>query len=800
LTISSETVARDHGVPSKILVEYLKSEIAEAEACRTLPFTMLLVISYALMAIAHDDAPNVRSVQDSLREDIIENANFAFTGPYMGHKNMEDVNSHADFWSWLMHGMLPLIFIQETPFHEGFNPDEPWYEEQIVSGDTFVPPEQRGLWLHFNRIVGGIRLVQERSGVDAEFPDDGFRCETRSQVLPLYNRLCVGGLDYNIDPELGLPAERAQTTINPQREEWLYVWEDYTTLQEKVTRLEQEAWLDRQTKKVELAIPVFNAELGLHTLVRANFYFSRGGHIWKKVIPQSQYASWHGWWYYGLYDAIWICCLLYIFVSETGEVHQVVTRKGFYGVCSEYINFWNLIDWISVVGGFVIIVYWATGVNDRSDLNGSVEKLGGMNVTADAAAYSEVVSDYFASLEKNVVAVRRLRLMIAAYPLIIIFRLFKLFSAQPRLALVTKTLSFAAGDLFHFMLIFMSVFVTFMIFGIVLFGREVRSFTTVPRAMVSCFRIMLGDIDWSELSVIGRTEAGIWLWLFVIIVSLLMLNMILAIIMDNYEEVKLQAGYSETLLEETQQAYRRWRGIRRGLYVPLTEVLDAVSVDPRLREQKTKKSLSTMLGGLIPFAGGKEGDEDDEEEEEDEEEEGEDAVPGSKGGLQHSRTMRDEDGDPVITVHRLITDVSKTCRAGKMSETQAMDILMGAVEDFHESHKKGADLQEVLQLTQTVNERVKKMVRVARKVNQQRDLGPVQELQKFAGELEQYIADVEAEREANQKEMESVQTLRSELEQRLLRLAPNNIASTSDANRSKTRRGALAPPGLQANN
>mmetsp|Transcript_64915 Transcript_64915/g.155047 ORF Transcript_64915/g.155047 Transcript_64915/m.155047 type:complete len:832 (-) Transcript_64915:8-2503(-) len=782
LTISSEKVAREHGVPSKILIEYLKSEIAEAEACRTLPFTLLLVISYAMMAIAHDDAPNVRSVQDSLREDIIENGNYAFTGPYFGDKNMEGVNSFADFWLWLRHGMLPLLFDQEREFHEGYNPDEPWYIDAVADGKTEVPPERRGFWLHYNRIVGGVRLVQERSGGDGDFPNDGFLCETAVQVLPLYNSKCVGGLDYNIDPELGLPAERAETTIDPQREQWLYVWEDYDNIEQTVIQMEQNDWLDRQTKKIEMAIPVYNAELGMHTLIRANFYFSRGGHIWKKVIPQSQYASWHSHWLYGLYDTIWMLCLLYIFISETAEIHSVIQRKGLYGIISDYINFWNFVDWSSVLCGLAIIIFWAAGHGDRTELNSSLEKLGSLSVLEDTASYEAVVKDYFALLEDNIVAVRRLRLMVAAYPLVIIFRLFKLFSAQPRLALVTKTLSFAAGDLFHFMIIFLSVFVTFMIFGIVLFGREVRSFTTVPRAMVSCFRIMLGDIDWAELSVIGRTEAAIWLWLFVIIVSLLMLNMILAIIMDNYEEVKLQAGYSETLVEETQQAYRRWRGIRNGLYVPLTEVLEAVGHDPRLQANKKRrgKSLTVMLGGMFSSS---QNDHDDDKEHDDMDDE-----------ISHSQTLDHELlkwEDPLIKVDNLITDVSETCRSGKMSETQAIDILMGAVEDYHEKHKKGADLNEVLQLSHSVNERVQKMARLARKVNLEKDRGPVEELRHYASELEVYIADVEAERQANQREMERVQALRSELEQRLLRLAPS-IGFPTDGNRGKTRRGAVS--------
>merc|ERR1719359_1104221 len=100
----------------------------------------------------------------------------------------------------------------------------------------------------------------------------------------------------------------------------------------------------------------------------------------------------------------------------------------------------------------------------------------------------------------------------------IVFRLFKAFSAQPRLALVTKTLTLASIDLMHL-----------------------------------CFLLLMGAIDWEAISTIGRLEAGIWMWCFFIIVVLLMLNMILAIVMDAYAEVKENAGNAETLVEEAVQ-------------------------------------------------------------------------------------------------------------------------------------------------------------------------------------------------------------------------------------------------------
>merc|ERR1712232_1301800 len=74
-----------------------------------------------------------------------------------------------------------------------------------------------------------------------------------------------------------------------------------------------------------------------------------------------------------------------------------------------------------------------------------------------------------------------------------------------------------------------------------------------------------------------------------------MLNMDLAIIMDNYEEVTQQAGAGETLWQEAFQLWRRWNGVRRGTYVPLEQVLIAVNAE---------KHRASMLRGKSQDVGG----------------------------------------------------------------------------------------------------------------------------------------------------------------------------------------------------
>merc|ERR1719326_1721708 len=103
----------------------------------------------------------------------------------MGFKGMYDVNSYTDFWSWLSNGLVPLIFVQGRGFSEDFfNEDavklfnysgiaklqEPWYNNN----------SKRGLYIGHNRIVGGIRLSQERQ-------ESGWECASPHTLNDLYN-------------------------------------------------------------------------------------------------------------------------------------------------------------------------------------------------------------------------------------------------------------------------------------------------------------------------------------------------------------------------------------------------------------------------------------------------------------------------------------------------------------------------------------------------------------------------------------------------------------------------------------
>eukprot|EP00971_Amphidinium_carterae_P072720 1438159-Amphidinium_carterae.1 len=117
------------------------------------------------------------------------------------------------------------------------------------------------------------------------------QCVGPSDLARFKGAECVGGYAYELLPEMW----EAFTTTDPQREFWLWTSDSLDAQLEKAYERELSGWLDPKTKKIEIAIPVFNAEHKIYTLMFVNFWMSRGGRIWEQVIHMSTYASWwHG--------------------------------------------------------------------------------------------------------------------------------------------------------------------------------------------------------------------------------------------------------------------------------------------------------------------------------------------------------------------------------------------------------------------------------------------------------------------------------------------------------------------------
>lgn len=711
-TITAEEVVSKYGVPKTVLCEYLEDEISEAMACKSLPFTLLLVVSYSMMVLQHMKPPIVRAVEEGTSLKIEETANFAYDSDYAGHKWIWDVHSHTDFWSFMNQGITPTLFTQHRL----------WSEDLLArnsSGELGIAPwealddRERGILTVYNRIVGGVRFRQER-GSPAE-------CDLGKETSAFFNRSCITGtLSYQLppDPEMG-----RQTDADESYTRWLYTHRQRSDLERQLLVMEANGWLSRDTAKVEIAIPIYNAEYGVHTYLQVNFFFSRGGAIFKQVITQSCYASWYTSYMVFVPDAIYAVCILYIFFGESMEVCSTLLSIGCRGLVKEYFNFFNLVDWISVVTGFVIMVWWVQiqlltiKLNEKALAFGEVPKPIDPRVVDVPEA-----REYMEQLEITVNFVTMVFRWLSRYPLVVLFRLFKSFHAQPRLALVTKTLRDSMVDTFHFAVVFCSVLLGFVTSAVILFGLHIGELANMPRGITWCLRLLFGDIEYDDMRESGRDMASVWLMLFLLVAGLLLLNMLVAIVMDTYSSVKGAIGNAETLAEELGQVVSRTIDYYKGDFVPLEHILKSVQGSPAKREvlrqvsedsldctefdSKAQKSVGTV-SSYAPSGFENKGHHRD--------------------GHMTAVFMDSEGHEEMncLNVDQLIRITGEVTlprcavilrRRGNMSTTmhekQAHEILHSAVLEYYQQNKGNSDIWEYIRLGHKIGTRVKKILKM----------------------------------------------------------------------------------------
>eukprot|EP00913_Durusdinium_trenchii_P016928 g15913.t1 len=259
-----------------------------------------------------------------------------------------------------------------------------------------------------------------------------------------------------------------------------------------------------------------------------------------------------------------------------------VIRSAKYGIYQavfhDYLNFWNAVDWVSIICAYAVIGTYVRLISETGSTTGTMGRYILEDQNALTTYQSEVWSErVFASVQSVVLAEADFRFTLMFYPIVVVVRLLKSFDAQPRLAVVTKTIYNAWKDLLHFFIVFFCVYFCLGVNSVLVFGQDMESFATLDRGLMSSFRAMFGDWDWPQMQTIGigRIAAATWMWLFLVVVVVLLLNMMLAILLDSYSAVKSQTSSLATLNTQISEMLRRRRQSANGERVGLAELWKA---------------------------------------------------------------------------------------------------------------------------------------------------------------------------------------------------------------------------------
>lgn len=244
--------------------------------------------------------------------------------------------------------------------------------------------------------------------------------------------------------------------------------------------------------------------------------------------------------------------------------------------------------------------------NDTSNATGNATSNATSDATSDltidgtgTAMLITAIDEYMAVLETTVRYAHGLRQSLAIYPFLLVVKLLEGVAAQPRLAVLTNTLILKCVELVHLLVLFIPVFYTFAFSGMVLFGGKLEEFVDPLRAANTVFRAMVGDFDWEVLREVDSYEGFVWLALALLVVNLLMVNLILASVLDGYS--KIAQNSHSTLVGDILHFFSDLWEERHRRQVPLRFILKALkqSLDAhqdKLDSEKGSAGRNLLVG------------------------------------------------------------------------------------------------------------------------------------------------------------------------------------------------------------
>jgi hypothetical protein len=518
------------------LLEFLEYENETSDALCSLPITLVAFFLFFILVQYHLEVSLAFKMQSAIYEET-EGEGKPYVGTYV-----HDVPS---FYYWFSSSYVGAQFKSST--------------------EKLRQYPYPGRFAVYNQIIGGTQVVKTQSNE----PQD---CGEGAILGAIYDTLgpsrCHKSGDTNTTSEFLLYHETSDQII------------------EHIHHLDAINWIDHNTQQLDFTTLYYNAHLGTWTDCHLTFDFLPSGEV--KILYGME--TWiadpykHKWLF--AMDIIYILILARMFWQEAQEMLPRLLN-GLDGFI-QYWEFWNVVDWLNITFGTVFFVMWGLIVAKvTGPLQDAVSALPTKQLddwvvsnqtyfTRDQLNDFIAYEDYTDKLsEAHAVAGElagmhlNLRMITFFYSFTLMLKFFKAFRANPKLNVVIETITTAATDIIHFFLVFMTIFAVFSMMACIFFGPKILEFSSQTRGFFMSWRVLLGDWDVDEMNGVDYMFSNGWFLGFQVMVMMILLNMLLAIIMDTYSSVVGSAG-STPIWTQTREAIgtvRETRGHLDLLYI-----------------------------------------------------------------------------------------------------------------------------------------------------------------------------------------------------------------------------------------
>lgn len=332
-------------------------------------------------------------------------------------------------------------------------------------------------------------------------------------------------------------------------------------------------FIDELTDKVDVTFLLYNPYYGHFTLVTTEFEFQPGGTITMAYAVSNFNGTPYqtkGDFARFFFELIFLALIIAQLVHELMDCYENTFHgEGFY----EYISDpWQLLDWASIILFLTCFYLWflvytplVMDFQPPMRFNVYTQLAPPCNFinNVDFKHYNELVS-MFADASTVADTMKTYMQLHGFCLIIVLLRLMKLLDFQPRLGLVTKTIAHAMTDLVHFFVLLCVILGVYWIMSYYLFGGQMYAFSNMQLAFHSNFELLLGSTDYNADMMVEYPIIGlIFFYTFNAIVYFVLLNILLAILVEAYMKVVDDTQDAPSLVQEiksiSRSVFRDWQ-------------------------------------------------------------------------------------------------------------------------------------------------------------------------------------------------------------------------------------------------
>ena len=562
-----EQLVDDVRLTREQLLYHIERRRAKFKHLLSLPYTVILLIVYTATLFAHMDMGAVHDVSRGVTDTLL-----AKDWGESPRRTFTDTRTTEHFWGWMDGALLPALFNSSAVARE--EPLDvingvPVYASSINATSDRLPSRKAVMPIQqYNVIVGGVAIKKTRayeqpcSDTDPAylFYTDGGSEQQSCYPAELVAASCwnFNNCSYiNMTSDVAEPARvRYSSEYTQYSEELMYIdlVESLDAARAVTKHAASQNWIDRSTLSVTIELPVYNAELTAYALLRLNVEFKRGGAVipsavvtmsTRPVVDSSELSVLRG---------ATVALLAWMFLEEgTAMVWAVLNRRRL-----EYcVATWTITNWGIIMLAIYIVSEWNFF---RVDLMTAEDNLLGEEaLPVKRVDVINFVSGIVAATERF----DRFRALNALLMLLLVARLTKPLIIHTRLGFLSGVIGRALVNLVPFVWIFVPIFLVFSAVAHLIFGGTLTEFVTLAASSQSLFNMLLGETGWRDLQYSGANQgpslealATAFFGLFYVTMYYLLLNVMLAIVLDAYSEIKAGWTVGLPVWHEIRSAWR----------------------------------------------------------------------------------------------------------------------------------------------------------------------------------------------------------------------------------------------------